>query len=91
MNYTSINEAYQVEHIKPTIYSGTLVYSKQCIYCSSPLSIPLLSDGSFRKCNNCKKNFKATNLTTPVSNYNYSTNNEALFAHFLSCNLLHPK
>lgn len=72
MNFTPIENAYQLEHINPQIYSGTLNYSKKCIYCSSDESISLLADGSFRKCYKCRKNFKAIILTSPISNYNHS-------------------
>jgi hypothetical protein len=72
MNFTPIENAYKIEHVNPQIYSGTLNYSKKCIYCSSDESIPLLIDGSFRKCYKCRKNFKATILTSPIRNYNQS-------------------
>ena len=74
MNYTPIENAYHIEHVNPNIYRGTITYSKKCIYCSSQESISLLPDGSFRKCNNCRKNFKATILTNPIQNYNHSIN-----------------
>jgi hypothetical protein len=74
MNYTPVDSAYNIEHVNPNIYRGTIKYSKQCIYCSSQESISLLQDGSFRKCNKCRKNFKAHILTNPIQNYNHSIN-----------------
>jgi hypothetical protein len=38
--------------IKPQYYSN-------CIFCSCKESISLVSDGSFRQCSHCKKQFKA--------------------------------
>ena len=73
MNYTPIEEAYQIEHVHPNIYTGNIRYSKQCIYCSSHESFPLLNDGSFRKCERCKKNFKAIILNEPIKNYKHSS------------------
>ena len=74
MNYTPIDEAYKIEHVHPTIYTGNIKYSKQCIYCSHNESFSLLNDGGcFRKCYNCKKNFRANILNPPVGNYKQSS------------------
>ena len=73
MNYTSLDEAYKIHHTNNNTYRGTLIYSTQCIYCKNAKSIALMVDGSFRKCEICKKNFKANILTNAVTNYSYST------------------
>ena len=72
MNYTSLDEAYRIAHVTPTTYSGTIIYDATCIYCSCKTSMPLLQDGSFRRCMQCRKEFKPRILTNPVSNYNQS-------------------
>ena len=72
MNCTPLDEAYQITHVRPTTYSGTIVYDPTCIYCNYKISIPLLQDGSFRRCMQCRKEFKTRILTRPILNYNHS-------------------
>lgn len=58
---TQLNDAYQyqtyssyINNIKKTTFSPI------CIFCSCKETNSLVSDGgSFRQCNNCKKQFKA--------------------------------
>lgn len=57
---TSINDAYRyhthsefIKQIKPPVFSRT------CIFCSSSKTDSLTNDGSFRRCGNCRKDFKA--------------------------------
>lgn len=69
-----LNDAYKIHHINKDIYSGTINYSKICIYCNFQESSPLLNNGSFRKCLQCKKHFNAIILTNPIQNYNNSLN-----------------
>jgi hypothetical protein len=73
MNFTPIEEAYRIEHVKANTYGGSIKYSKNCIYCCCDNTISLLNDGgSFRKCYNCKKNFRANIISSPIINYNQS-------------------
>ena len=73
MNYTSVNEAYKIEHVHPTTYTGNITYSKQCIFCGNQETQSLLNDGGcFRKCEKCRKNFRANVLNAPVANYKNS-------------------
>jgi hypothetical protein len=69
-----INDAFIFHHIKKETYTGNINYSKMCIYCSHQESSPLLTNGSFRKCLQCKKHFNAIILTEPIKNYNNSIN-----------------
>jgi hypothetical protein len=74
MNYTTLDEAYKIHHINPNTYGGTLKYSLTCIYCKHSKSTSLMNDGgSFRRCDHCKKNFKASILNDAVTNFSYST------------------
>jgi hypothetical protein len=75
MNYTPLEDAYKIHHVNSNTYSGTLKYSPTCIYCNNITSTPLMNDGgSFRRCDRCKKNFRATILNEAVTNFSYSTN-----------------
>ena len=58
---TSITDAYQFTSFSQYINNGGLKsnFSPVCIFCSSKESNALTNDGSFRKCNRCKKHFKA--------------------------------
>ena len=60
-NGISINEAYKFETQSEFIKTlKNNIYILNCIFCSSQNTIPLMNDGgSFRQCNNCKKNFRA--------------------------------
>jgi len=69
-----IKDAFAFHHINKNVYSGTINYKTQCVYCFNPYSESLLKDGSFRKCNKCKKHFKAQIIANPILNYNESTN-----------------
>lgn len=74
MNYTNLDDAYKIHHTNMNTYSGTLKYSPICIFCSHPKSTSLMNDGgAFRRCDHCKKNFKANVLNTAISNFSYST------------------
>ena len=75
MNYTPLDEAYKIHHVSSNTYTGTLKYSPICIYCKHNTSKPLLNDGgSFRRCDKCKKDFRATIIGPAVTNFTYSTN-----------------
>lgn len=57
---TSIQDAYQYHTFSPYINNmKSPIYSVVCIFCSHKESTPLMTDGSFRNCNRCKKQFKA--------------------------------
>jgi hypothetical protein len=75
MNYTPLEEAYKIHHINTNTYSGAIKYSPTCIYCKNLTSTSLLNDdgGSFRRCDRCRKNFRAIILNQAVSNFSYST------------------
>jgi hypothetical protein len=74
MNYTSLEEAYKIHHTNSNTYGGTIQYSTACIFCKNPTSIPLMNDGgSFRRCERCRKNFKATVINDAINNHSYST------------------
>lgn len=68
--------AFQINHINPNTYSGTIKYSPVCIYCKNPTSKSLMHNvdgGSFRQCDKCRKNFKANILNPAINNFSYST------------------
>ncbi len=70
----NLDEAYKIHHTNSNTYSGTIGYSPVCIYCRNPTSTSLMNDGgSFRQCNKCRKNFRATVLNNAISNFSYST------------------
>ena len=58
---TPINEAYKYQTFSPYINNMKIPnYSSTCIFCSSKNTTSLVNDGgSFRQCQNCKKQFKA--------------------------------
>lgn len=57
---TPIDSAYKYETYSEFIKRTEPVkFSSICIFCSARDSIPLLDDGSFRRCSTCRKNFKA--------------------------------
>jgi hypothetical protein len=58
---TNLDSAYQFSSFSPYIMCGGLKsqFSPVCIFCSSNNTINLVNDGSFKQCNNCKKQFKA--------------------------------
>ena len=57
---TPINDAYRYhthsEFIKQLKMPS---FSLKCIFCSSSKTDSLTNDGSFRRCGNCRKDFKA--------------------------------
>ena len=74
MNYTPLEDAYKIHHVNSNTYSGTLKYCPTCIYCKNITSTSLMNDGgSFRRCERCKKNFRATILNEAITNFSYST------------------
>jgi len=77
MNYTPLDQAYNIHHINSNTYGGNIIYSPICIYCKNNQSISLfpsgIDGGSFRHCSRCKKNFKANVITQPINNISYST------------------
>jgi hypothetical protein len=58
---TPLNVAYQFQSFSNYINNNGLQthFSPKCVFCLSTNTIALLSEGSFRKCNVCKKQFKA--------------------------------
>jgi hypothetical protein len=57
---TSINDAYKYQtHSEFIKQLKTPSFSQVCVFCSSSKTDPLVSDGSFRRCVNCRKDFKA--------------------------------
>jgi hypothetical protein len=64
---TSVNNAFDfTSTIKPQHVLSK--YSQTCIFCGRNETNPLMQDGSFRQCLNCRKNFKAT--ITQATNVN---------------------
>ena len=57
---TTINDGYQYNTYSEFIKQMKVpVFSQKCIFCSNLKSDSLTSDGSFRHCGRCKKDFKA--------------------------------
>jgi len=58
---TALNDAYKFNTFSPYIMNGGLNsrFSPFCIFCSSNNTMNLANDGSFKQCNNCRKQFKA--------------------------------
>ena len=57
---TDVNTAYSFQTFSGYINNMKAPkYSAICIFCSCKESAPLINDGSFRQCNQCKKQFKA--------------------------------
>ena len=58
--YTPLKEGYKYETHSDFIKKlKSSHFSPTCIFCSSDKTIPLMEDGSFRSCLNCKKYFKS--------------------------------
>ena len=59
---TSLDDAYKFQSFSRYINNNGLStkFSSKCIFCPCNISTPLISDGSFRQCNSCKKQFKST-------------------------------
>jgi hypothetical protein len=75
MNYTPLDDAYKIHHIKSNTYVGNILFSPSCIFCNSSTSKPLMKNdgGSFRQCDRCKKHFKARVVNEAINNFSYST------------------
>jgi hypothetical protein len=58
---TSLNDAYNFSTFSEYIKNDGLKtsFSQTCIFCSSNNTINLTSEGGFKHCNNCKKQFRA--------------------------------
>lgn len=58
---TNINEAYKFQSFSDYIQKGGLqsTFSPICIFCSSNNTQNLMSDGSLKQCNHCRKQFRA--------------------------------
>ena len=57
---TPINEAYKYQTHSEFIKNMQVPkFSLQCIFCSSLKTDSLVSDGSFRRCGNCRKDFRS--------------------------------
>jgi hypothetical protein len=63
---TSLNTAYQFQTFSDYIKQNGLhgSFSAKCIFCSSIDTKNLVGDGSFKNCNRCKKQFKASFVST---------------------------
>jgi len=79
-NFTPLDQAYQLHHVNPSTYSSinTAKYSPKCMFCGNQNSVALMESqdrGAFRQCVNqsCRKQFQATILSAPVTNYQTST------------------
>jgi len=61
LQQTTINDAYRFESFSDYINNNGLQtkFSPVCIFCSEKESLSLISDGSFRQCKRCKKQFRA--------------------------------
>jgi len=74
MNFTPLEDAYKIHHTNSDTYKVNIHYLTTCIYCLNKDSTSLMNDGgSFRRCNRCKKNFRATVASNAISNFSYST------------------
>jgi len=57
---TSINDAYKYETHSEFIKQMKIpTFSPVCIFCSCSKTDSLINDGSFRRCSNCRKDFRA--------------------------------
>jgi len=57
---TSIGDAYKYHTHSEFIKQMKIPkFSQTCIFCSSSKTDPLTSDGSFRRCGACRKDFRA--------------------------------
>lgn len=58
---TNLDKAYQFNSFSPYIMNNGLNsgFSPICVFCSSNNTVNLISDGSFKQCKKCKKQFKA--------------------------------
>ena len=67
INQTSILNAFD---FNSSIKSIQPILSNVCIYCNNESSIALLSDGSFRQCLKCRKNFNSQQQIIKQTNCN---------------------
>ena len=81
MNFTPLDQAYQVHHGNPNMYVSNQVQNvnPKCIFCSSQNSIALMEKhdgGALRQCGNpsCRKHFNAVQS----NNYQFNNNNTHL-------------
>lgn len=58
---TPISDAYKFQTFSEYIQKGGLAskFSPTCIFCSSNNTYNLMSDGSLKQCNQCRKQFRA--------------------------------
>lgn len=60
LNQTPLADAYKYETYSQFMKQmRPYTFSPQCIFCSNNESNALTSEGSFRQCGRCKKQFKA--------------------------------
>ena len=61
LQQTNVNDAYRFQSFSNYINNNGLQtkFSPVCIFCSEKESLSLISDGSFRQCKRCKKQFRA--------------------------------
>lgn len=78
MNLTPLDQAYQVHHGNPVMYTTNKVQmiNPKCIFCGDPNSIALMlkqDGGAFRQCGNqlCRKQFYSTGQT---NNWQFTNN-----------------
>jgi len=83
MNFTPLDQAYQIHHGNPTMYNTnqSRAYNPKCIYCSNPNSIALMErqdGGAFRQCINqsCRKQFNSS--SSHLNNLQFKDNNTNL-------------
>lgn len=79
MNFTSLDQAYQVHHGNPTMYitNKTKTINPKCVFCGNTNTFPLMEKqdgGIFRQCSNqlCRKQF---NSGGQVHNWQFKDNN----------------
>lgn len=67
MNFTPLDQAYQVHHGNPSMYTTNKIQTinPKCIFCGNTNTIPLMEKqdgGIFRQCSNqlCRKQFTST-------------------------------
>lgn len=75
-NFTPLEDAYKIHHTTSNTYSGQIKYDAQCPFCPCKDSTALMQSqdgGCFRRCNTCRKNFRANVLSNTIANYSYST------------------
>jgi hypothetical protein len=60
---TTIKDAYFYQTFSPYVATQPIFqpkYSSMCVFCSHNETKALMNDGSFRQCNRCNKQFRAT-------------------------------